>query len=541
MLDCNTQTTTLDKLNQPTAVAWNYFSPFDTSLSPIQGHYPRHSSTQEYSAEMVIPTATDFLYGDLSYGDYLNPFRTLAYMDDYRYTMERAGQVKFKLDSNDFDTYLQVIDYNTGQLIGFDDNSGAGTNSEITINFQSVGDIIVRVTSYYAYDTGYYRLGADAQYSSSPSPTPPNPNPGTIPFNSNYGYGLVDAAALVAKAIGQQPFPQVRDLGGNNWSNDLVKAPEVWAKGYTGKDIIVAVVDTGVDYTHPDLDNNIWRNSDEIFGNGLDDDRNGYIDDVIGWDFVGRDNNPMDEQSHGTHVAGTIAAENNGFGVTGVAYNAKIMPIRVLGQNGGSGDWISRGIRYAADNGANVINLSLGGGFDQLIIDAVRYASQKGAIVVMAAGNDSKAQPAYPASIATEVGITVGAVDRNLYMADFSNRAGSDPAMRYIVAPGKDIVSTVPGGLYKSMNGTSMAAPHVAGVVALMLSANPNLTPTQVRQMMIETAFRGNGQQSNAFVVQSWDAVMGDRPVVSGDFDIWENSGSDWMFERDWEVEANWC
>jgi subtilisin family serine protease len=541
MLDCNTQTKNLDNLNSPTTGAWNHFSPIDTNLSLIQqGHYSRYSSAQEDSTEMVLPTAANFLYGDLSYGDYLNPLRNPAYMDDYRYTMERAGQVKFNLDSNDFDTYLQVIDYNTGQLIGFDDNSGFGTNSEITINFQSAGDIIVRVTSYYAYDIGYYRLGADAQYSSSPYPTPPNPNPGTIPFNSNYGYGLVDAAALVAKAIGQQPFPQVRDLGGNDWSNDLVKAPEVWAKGYTGKDIIVAVVDTGVDYTHPDLDNNIWRNFDEIFGNGLDDDRNGYIDDVIGWDFVGRDNNPMDEQSHGTHVAGTIAAENNGFGVTGVAYNAKIMPIRVLGQNGGSGDWISRGIRYAADNGANVINLSLGGGFDQLIIDAVRYASQKGAIVVMAAGNDSKSQPGYPAAIATEVGITVGAVDRNLYMADFSNRAGSDPAMRYVVAPGKEIVSTVPGGGYTSLNGTSMAAPHVAGVVALMLSANPNLTPTQVRQMMIETAFRGNGQQSNAFVVQSRDAAMGDRPVVSGDFDIWENSGSDWMFERDWEVEANW-
>ncbi len=540
MLDCNTQTKTLDNLNQPNAGAWNHLSPFDTSLSPIQqGHYSRYSSIQEDGTEMVLPTAANFLYGDLSSGDYLNPLRTLAYMDDYRYTMDHAGQVKFNLNSNDIDTYLQVIDYNTGQLIGFDDNSGVGTNSEITINFQSAGDIIVRVTSYYAYDTGYYRLGADAQHSSSPSPTPPNPNPGTIPFNSNYGYGLVDAAALVAKAIGQQPFPQVRDLGGNNWSNDLVKAPEVWARGYTGKDIIVAVLDTGVDYTHPDLDNNIWRNSDEIFGNGLDDDRNGFIDDVIGWDFVGRDNNPMDEHFHGTHVAGTIAAENNGFGVTGVAYNAKIMPIRVLGQNGGSGDWISRGIRYAADNGANVINLSLGGGFDQLIIDAVRYASQKGAIVVMSAGNDSKAQPAYPASIATEVGITVGAVDRNLSMADFSNRAGSNPAMRYVVAPGKDIVSTVPGGQYKSENGTSMAAPHVAGVVALMLSANRNLTPEQMRQMMIETAFRGNGQQSSSFAGQSWDSVMGDRPVVSGSFNIWQNSESDWMFERDWEVEAN--
>ncbi len=121
------------------------------------------------------------------------------------------------------------------------------------------------------------------------------------------------------------------------------------------------MVDTGVDYTHPDLDGNIWTNSREIAGNGVDDDGNGYVDDVHGWDFVGNDNAPLDADGHGTHVSGTIAAENNGVGITGVAYNAKIMPVRVLDENGsGTNAAIAAGIRYAADNGARVINLSLG-------------------------------------------------------------------------------------------------------------------------------------------------------------------------------------
>jgi subtilisin family serine protease len=294
------------------------------------------------------------------------------------------------------------------------------------------------------------------------------------------------------------------------------------------------VVDTGVDYTHPDLDSNIWRNNGEVFGNGVDDDRNGYIDDVIGWDFVNSDNNPMDEDTHGTHVAGTIAAENNGFGVTGVAYNGKIMPVRVLGENGGTNEWVARGIRYAADNRANVINLSLGGSYSQIVIDAVRYATQKGAIVVMAAGNESEAQPGYPASIAAEVGITVGAIDPNLYMGTFSNWAGADPDMAYVVAPGVGVYSTVPGGRYDSYDGTSMAAPHVAGVAALMLSANRNLTPTQVRQIMVETAFRGNSQQTTMSMQRSWGAAINSRRVAPGEFYGLEQQSADLQFEADW-------
>jgi subtilisin family serine protease len=302
---------------------------------------------------------------------------------------------------------------------------------------------------------------------------------------------LVDAAAAVAGAVGESsPFPEVAELGGNNWGLDGVNAPEAWAQGYTGQGVVVAVVDSGVDYNHSDLSGNIWVNSGEIADNGVDDDGNGFIDDVRGWDFFDGDNDPMDSDVHGTHIAGTIAAENNGFGVTGVAYNATIMPVRVIDSEGGTISDIAAGIRYAADNGADVINLSLGGYFPSTEREeAIRYASDRGVVVVMAAGNEGASQPVYPARYATDWGIAVGAVDSNKTLANFSNRAGATP-LDYVVAPGVDILSTTPGNSYQSFDGTSMATPHVAGVAALILSANPNLTPAEVESLLTQTANR---------------------------------------------------
>ncbi|MCC5663075.1 S8 family serine peptidase [Nostoc sp. CHAB 5784] len=314
-------------------------------------------------------------------------------------------------------------------------------------------------------------------------------------YNSTNGYGLINGAAAVARGIGQNTFTDVADLGGNNWGADLVKAPEVWAQGYTGKGVVVAVVDTGVDYNHEDLKNNIWTNTKEIVGNGIDDDGNGYIDDNYGWNFSDKNNNTLDNNGHGTHVSGTIAGENNNYGVTGIAYNAKIMPVKVLNESGsGSYSSISKGIRYAVDNGANVINLSLGGASSNRTLEsAINYASSKGVIVVMAAGNDGDSSPDYPARYAYKSGIAVGAVDKNNNMPDFSNRSGTDE-IAYVTAPGVKVYSSVANNQYATYSGTSMAAPHVAGVVALMLSANPNLTNAQVRQIVAETA--GNSTQS---------------------------------------------
>lgn len=236
------------------------------------------------------------------------------------------------------------------------------------------------------------------------------------------------------------------------------------------------------------MDANIWTNPGEIAGDGMDNDGNGFVDDVRGWDFAANDNNPMDEEGHGTHVAGTIAAENNGTGATGVAYNARIMPVRVLGPNGGSYSDVADGIRYAVNNGANVINLSLGGNSSSDVVrDAIQYAAEQGVVVVMAAGNSGGSSPHYPAYEATDWGIAVGAVNSSKQMASWSNRAGI-PALDYVVAPGVGVYSTIPGNTYATYSGTSMATPHVAGVAALILSANPNLTAAEVESILTQTA-----------------------------------------------------
>jgi len=342
-------------------------------------------------------------------------------------------------------------------------------------------------------------------------------------FDTTYGYGIIDASATVAHHLGRiAPFPAVPDLGGNEWGNDLVNSPEVWAQGFTGQGVVVAVVDTGVDYTHPDLYMNIWINQGEIpatirsrlidtDGDSVftfrdlnnqanrtfvnDVNRNGYIDgddllrdslwttridvdgngyrgDLLGWNFIGNNARPSDSGTHGTHVAGTIGAMKNALGHTGVAYNALVMAIQVLGPAGGSGAGVAAGIRYAAENGAHVINLSLGGGYSSEMESAIAYATSLGSVVVAAAGNDAESSPGFPANLAGMPGvISVGAVDRTGKIASFSHLAGTNPALKHVMAPGVEVFSTVPGGGYDRYQGTSMAAPHVAGVVALAISA----------------------------------------------------------------------
>lgn len=326
-----------------------------------------------------------------------------------------------------------------------------------------------------------------------------------VVYNSTSGYGTVNAAAAVAQVLGQKrtayggqlvahPYPpefaDVVNLNGNNWGADLIKAPEVWTQGYTGQGIVVAVLDTGVDRNHSDLSSNIWQNNDEIAGNGVDDDLNGFIDDVYGWNFASNNNNTLDVRNHGTHVAGTIAGINNNFGVTGIAYSSKIMPVKVFGDQGsGTYSNLIQGIYYAVDNGANVINMSLSGSIGlKALQDAIDYASSNGVIVVSAAGNAGASMPNYPAYYAINDGLAVGAVDKSNKKTGFSNKAGNDPNMAYVTAPGVSIYSTFANNRYGSLSGTSMAAPHVAGVVALMLSANSNLSDSQVRQILLQTS-----------------------------------------------------
>ena len=420
-------------------------------------------------------------------------------VDFLQIQLNAGDQVTIDIDTaglnSSLDSVVRLFDA-SGNQIAFNDNAAASGETSALDSY----------LEYTATVSGTYYIGVSGSGNSSYDPSVQgsgslgstgnyNIEISLIPdFNSNYGYGLVDAAAAVANALGQSsPFSDVDNLeGDNNWGLNRVNAPEVWAQGYTGQGVVVAVVDTGVDYNHPDLEANIWVNSNEIAGNGIDDDGNGFVDDVRGWDFVDNDNDPIDGDTHGTHVAGTIAAENNDFGVTGVAYNAQIMPVRVIG--GEEQSWeqyhqdLAQGIRYAADNGANVINLSLRTLTDvSAVEDAIEYAEGKGSVVVMAAGNDGDSQPLYPGYYATNWGIAVGAVDNTNKMASFSNRAGTAP-LNYLVAPGVNVYSTTPNDTYSYLSGTSMATPHLAGVAALILSANSNLTAAEVENILIETA-----------------------------------------------------
>ncbi|MGJ3248146.1 MAG: S8 family peptidase [Elainellaceae cyanobacterium] len=312
-------------------------------------------------------------------------------------------------------------------------------------------------------------------------------------YNSTYGHGLVNASTAVAWAHPWYPyrrFNEVRNLGGVNIGNDIVKAPEVWAQSITGRGVTIAVIDSGVDIFHPNLSSNAWRNAYEIAGDGVDNDRNGYIDDIYGWNFGAQNNNILDTNGHGTHVAGTIAA--NGLHTTGVAPHAKIMALK-LGDADSQGRFINAGnlaeaIRYAVDNGAQVINMSLGWSDSNELASALAYAASHNVITVSAAGNQGEASPGTPAYYSTHYGLSVGAIDYSGRIANFSNRAGSDWRMQHLVAPGVDIYSTLPGDRYGLKNGTSMAAPHVSGVVALMLSANLYLTHAQVRSILTNSA-----------------------------------------------------
>lgn len=392
--------------------------------------------------------------------------------DYYRFTLAGSGNFTLNVTGLEADADVHVLN---SQGVTIATSEAAGTLSERITSNLDAGTYYVEVYQYLGITPYTLSLATTATTQA-------------LGFSSSSGYGLVNAAAAVASAINQPTFPDVPNLAGTNWAADLIHAPAVWAKGYTGQGEVVAVVDSGVDYTHPDLSSNIWTNSKEIPGNGVDDDRNGYVDDVHGWDFVSSDNSPLDENGHGTHVAGTIAAVRNGFGVTGIAYGAKIMPVRVLDSEGlGGYTDIATGIRYAVDNGANVINLSLGGDYSSTIAQAIQYAAAHNVVVAMAAGNESAAQPDYPAGFANQWGIAVGAVDKSDQLASFSNRAGTAP-LNYVVAPGVDIDSTTPNNTYSRFQGTSMATPHVAAIAALMLSANPKLTAAQVVADLAGTA-----------------------------------------------------
>ncbi len=266
-----------------------------------------------------------------------------------------------------------------------------------------------------------------------------------------------------------------------------IDAPQAWDVQTGDKSIIVGVIDTGVDTDHSDLKANIWRNPGESGdgkeNNKIDDDGNGFVDDYRGWDFNNDDNNPFDDNDHGTHVSGSIGAVgNNGKGVVGVCWNVSIMPLKFLAGNGsGTTDDAVGAIIYGANMGAKVLSNSWGGGGkSQALEDAIKFAHQKGVLFVAAAGNDfsnNDKAPTYPANYEVPNVVSVAANTSSDQLAGFSNYGKKTVELS---APGNNIFSTVARGQYASLSGTSMATPHVSGAAALVLSQYPNLSVNQL-------------------------------------------------------------
>jgi thermitase len=266
----------------------------------------------------------------------------------------------------------------------------------------------------------------------------------------------------------------------------------LWNAGITGSlKVLVAVLDTGIDLTHPDLAANIYTNPGEIAGNGIDDDHNGFIDDVHGWNFFGNNNNAQDDNDHGTHVAGIIGAiGNNGVGIAGVNWSVSLLPVKFLGPDGsGFLSGAIEAINYATIMKAQVINMSSGvGEFSQAMSDAIKAAQNAGILFVAAAGNtgvDADTTPSYPASYALPNVISVAATDNQDRLATFSDYGIQTI---HLAAPGVDIYSTILGGKYATYSGTSMAAPLVSGVAALLLSQEPTLSVSAIKDRLMKSS-----------------------------------------------------
>jgi subtilisin family serine protease len=297
--------------------------------------------------------------------------------------------------------------------------------------------------------------------------------------------------------------PERFNRGGfSNWPTAQVMADSAWQLGHRGQNVVVAVIDSGVDYQHPQLASQIAINAGEAgadvngfnkSSNGIDDDGNGYVDDVFGYNFGLETNNPFDSGNHGTHVAGIVAAhhtdtvsEHRDY-VQGVAPEAKILPIAFITSGGGGTlDAAIRAIDYARIRGAHIINASWGGAScSKTLGERVRGLEQFGILFVAASGNNGRNidfEPEYPAAYNLANQLTVGAVSRFTTQTDFSNYGNTRV---HLFAPGKDVSSTVPLNGYESFSGTSMAAPMVTGALALLKSARPKASAQQLKNALL--------------------------------------------------------
>ncbi|GEM_PF-2554889 len=277
---------------------------------------------------------------------------------------------------------------------------------------------------------------------------------------------------------------------GNSGSD--IDAERAWNVTTGSKNIIVAVIDTGIDYNHPDLVSNVWTNPGEISGNGIDDDGNGYIDDYHGWNFIDNNNEVMDVHGHGTGVAGILGAiGNNDLGIAGTAWNISIMPLKVVGSFNGDyevyGPAEYEAMEYAKKMGASVIVCSWGiDDYDEKEFEEIVSFPQ--AVFICSAGNDGVNTDIishYPSGYDVPNIISVAASDKNDDLAYFSNYGATTVDL---AAPGIEIYTTAPGGKYEIKDGTSFSTPIVAGAAALLKSIDSTLTPTLIRKILIDTS-----------------------------------------------------
>lgn len=287
------------------------------------------------------------------------------------------------------------------------------------------------------------------------------------------------------------------------WALPEISAPDGWDSQKDSPDVVIAVIDTGVDYDHEDLADNMWRNPDEVPGNGIDDDGNGIVDDVHGANFVpaAPTGDPMDDHNHGTHVAGTIGAvTNNATGVAGVSWQPQIMALKFLSANGsGSTVGAIKAIEYALVKGADIMSNSWGGGgFSQALEDAIEMANDEGILFTAAAGNsniDNDQTPHYPSSYEVANILAVMATDQANDRAGFSNFGAQSVD---VGAPGVSILSTVRNDQYAAFNGTSMATPHVSGVAALLKQQDNTRDAAVLKQLIMENVDQFAGLQGTS-------------------------------------------
>lgn len=270
----------------------------------------------------------------------------------------------------------------------------------------------------------------------------------------------------------------------SQWGLAKINAPATWDVITGTTDLVIAIVDAGIDVTHPDLSGQLWQNPGEIAGNGIDDDNNGYVDDIHGWNLVNNNADLSDNTSHGTEVAGVAAAAtNNSMGIAGVCWQCRLMVVKVV-QPGGVANYsdIAAGVAYAAQKGAKVINISLGGNSDSITLKTAIANAAQTAVVVAGAGNDNSSAPFYPAAYDDYVLAVAGTTQTDAKVGTSNYGTWVD-----VSAPGEDIRTTFAGGGYSDASGTSVAAPFISGLVGLLRSQNPTWSASLTRAQIVNT------------------------------------------------------